>query len=80
MVVSTSCCDFGETQKGSGNGNGSTCTQMALVCNKRNFRKRQNGVPKIFTLMMREWQRGLKQKPEVVAYLVPGLGIAMLGT
>lgn len=48
MAVSTSCVSGGS----SSSGNGSTSTQMPHVCNKRNFRKRQNGVPKIAPLMM----------------------------
>lgn len=51
MAVSTSCVSGGSSSSNS-SGNGSTSTQMPHVCNKRNFRKRQNGVPKIAPLMM----------------------------
>lgn len=65
MAVSTSCVSGGSNSSG----NGSTSTQMPHVCNKRNFRKRQNGVPKIAPLMMsgkrsgsgsREWHKELE--------------------
>lgn len=52
MAVSTSCVSGGSSSSSSRSGNGSTSTQMPHVCNKRNFRKRQNGVPKIAPLMM----------------------------